>query len=98
MVLNFERNVPLKRSNKGTTAKEVLRSTIYKAWQIVVRDMTNFNSQYQDLQIYLVLLGEIVKVGHEYVKPWYIWSSGLGRRLHQKRQEAGFRLHGSQLF
>lgn len=32
-----------------------------------------------------------IKVGHEYVKPWFIWSSGLGSRL-------ALRLHKSQLF
>ena len=32
-------------------------------------------------------LGRGVKVGHEFVKPWFIWSSGLGSR-HQASQDS----------
>lgn len=40
-----------------------------------VMDMANLN-------VYKIsTLSSCVKVGHEYVKPWFIWSSSLGSRL-----------------
>ncbi|KAL6990527.1 hypothetical protein U1Q18_042262 [Sarracenia purpurea var. burkii] len=41
---------------------------------------------------------ESIKVGHEYSKHCFIWSSGLGFIKEAGSRLAGFRLQGSQLF